>query len=99
MLTNLKDNDGRIIAFTEWRLVGQSGFDKQDGEYIWVEEIWVHQNYRGKHLINRMIDEIMRISPSAKYCYFNRLKRNSNLRMYSRPAWQRRRQAYMKVEV
>ena len=99
MITSIKDDQNRIIAYVEWRLVGQSGFDKQDGEYVWINDCWVHQDYRMRDLLNRMTDEVMRQVPSARYCYFQRLKRNERLRMYTHDAWQRRRQAYMKVEV
>lgn len=99
MISSLKDKEGRIIAYVEWRLVGQSGFDKQDGEYVYINDIWVHGDYRMKHLLNRMTDEVMRQVPTAKYCYFQRLKRNENLRMYTRDTFQRRRNPYMKVEV
>src|SRR3990167_4911615 len=98
MVTSLKDIESKIIAYVEWRLVGQSGFDKQNGEYVWINDIWVHNNHRNNNLINRIIDEVMTLAPLAKYCYFRRLKRNENLRMYTQSSFQRRRHKYQLVE-
>jgi len=84
MITSLKDNDGKIISYVEWRLVGQSGFDREDGEYVFISDFWIHELHRGGVKIGRLIDEIMRLAPSANYCYFQRLKRNEKLRIYSK---------------
>jgi len=94
LITKLKDDDGKIIAYCEWRLVGKSGFDKVNGEYVWVEDLWVHPMFERTNRINRIIDEIMRLVPSAKYCYFQRKKYNDKLRIVSRETWQRHRHAF-----
>lgn len=94
MVTSLKDTEGRIIAFCEWRLVGQSGYEVPNGEYVWVNDCWVHEDYRMEKRINRIIDEIMRAVPQAKYCYFQRKNKNEKLRIFTREQWERRRMSY-----
>ena len=94
MVTSLKDEDGKIVCYCEWRLVGKSGFDKVNGEYIWVNDLWVHPKYERTSRINRIIDEVMRMVPSATHCYFKREKYNGRIKMFSREFWQRRRQSY-----
>jgi len=94
LLTSLKDNEGKIIAYCEWRLVGKSGFDQVRGEYVWVEDLWVHGDYKMTNRINRMIDEILRLVPSAKYCYFKRGKYKDRLKMFKREQWERRRRTF-----
>jgi hypothetical protein len=94
MITTLKDDIGRIIAYCEWRLVGQSGYDKEDGEYVWINDIWVHQDFERTKRINRIIDEIMRIAPSAKWGYFVRGKYGFRKKMFSREQFERRRNTY-----
>ena len=94
MVTTLKDEEGRVIALAEWRLVGKSGFDKVAGEYVWVNDLWVHKEFEKMNRINRIIDEIMRLVPEAKYCYFKRGKYHDRLKMFTREQWERRRQAY-----
>lgn len=97
MITSLKDTDGRIVAYCEWRLVGPSGYECENGEYIFVNDCWVHEGFRMKNRINRIIDEIMRLVPQAKYCYFQRKSKNEKVRIYTRTQWERRRNAYEKI--
>lgn len=94
MLTSLKDEDDRIIAYAEWRLVGGSGYDVEDGHYVWVADLWVHNDFERTKRINRIIDEVMRIAPSAKWCYFTRHKYGGRKKMFSREFWERRRNVY-----
>lgn len=94
MITNLKDSDGKIIAYCEWRLVGQSGYEIPNGEYIWVNDMWVHPNYRNKNKLGRIVDEIMRIVPQAQYCYFQRKDVDDKIHIWSRTQWERRRKSY-----
>lgn len=97
MLTSLKDNDGKIIAFTEWTLVGPSGYESESGEYIYIREIWVWPGVRNEGKIGRMIDEIMRNCPQAKHGYFNREKYEGRMKSFSREMWERRRKSYERV--
>ena len=94
MVTNIKDTEGRIVAIAEWRLVGDSGLECTNGRYIWLNDIWIHDAYRNKRLLNRIIDEIMTIVPEAQYCYFQRKDINDKIHIYSRRHWERRRNAY-----
>lgn len=94
MITSLKDSDGKIVAYCEWRLVGPSGYEVPNGEYVYVSDLWVHKMFRFSDRIGRIIDEILRQSPTARFCYFQRLKHNHKLRMYSREFWERRRRQY-----
>lgn len=96
MITNLKDSEGKIIAYCEWRLLGPSGLEVPSGLYVWVNDCWVHEAYRQTHKIERLVDEIMRIAPTAQYCYFQRKNYNDKVRIHSRRNWERRRMAYDK---
>ena len=96
MITSLKDTDGKIVAYCEWRLVGNSGLEVPSGEYIWVNDMWVHPAFRNHGKVNRIIDEIMRDYPQAKYCYFQRKDVSDRLRLYTREQFERRRMAYEK---
>lgn len=99
MITTLKEDDGRIICYAEWRLVGRSGFDVQHGEYVWIQDLWVHRDFERTKRINRIIDEIIRVAPSAKYCYFKRGKYGDRMKMFSKEQLERRRVQYEKVAV
>jgi len=94
LLTSLKDNEGKIISYCEWRLVGESGLEVPSGKYVWVNDFWVHEKYRNKNKVNRMIDEIMRIVPQAEYVYFQRKNVSDKIHIYSRSQMERKRNAY-----
>jgi hypothetical protein len=97
LLTSLKDNDGRIIAYCEWRLVGPSGQEVPSGEYVWVNDCWVHKEFRMTGRIERIIDEILRSVPQARYCYFQRKNVSEKVHIYTREQFERRRMAYCKL--
>jgi hypothetical protein len=94
MITTLKDLDGKVVCYCEWRLVGPSGYDCENGEYVWINDMWIHETFRNKYKVNRIIDEVMRICPQANYCYFHRKNKNDKIRIYTRSQWERRRHAY-----
>lgn len=94
MITKLMDTDGKIVAYCEWRIVGPSGYETPNAEYIWINDIWVHKEFRNTHRVNRMIDEIMRICPDAKYGYFQRKNHNDRVRIYTRSQFERMRMVY-----
>jgi len=91
VVTTLKNENGFVIAYCEWRLVGPSGYEVDHGEYIWINDMWVHESMRNKSLVNQFIDEIMRIVPQAKACYFQRKDVSEKVRIYNRNNWERRR--------
>lgn len=63
----------------EWRQVGQSGFDKFQGEYIWINDLWVHPEYDGSTCIRQIIEDILSKALDAKFCYFTRQKYNGRM--------------------
>lgn len=95
MITTVKDSEGRVIAFCEWRLVGRDGLESSNGRYVWVNDCWVHEAFRNMSLVSRIIDDVMTAVPRAEYCYFQRKDVNDKLHLYSRRQWERRRNAYL----
>ena len=100
MIAVKKDKEGRVIAYCEWRLVGQSGYECPNGKYVYVPDIWVHSSTRHQHLINEIIDDVMALVPQAEYCYFQRKDYNNKVRIFTRSQMERRRmKQHRKVEV
>jgi hypothetical protein len=92
MITTMKDYDGKIIAHVEWRVVGQSGYDMENGEYLWISDLWIHESFRNSNVIRKIIDKVMNSIPdSVKYGYFQRLVHNEKKRIYSRNHFERMR--------
>ena len=91
MIVTSKDESGKVIAYCEWRLVGPSGFDKLEGEYVYIADLWIHQSYRGIGILNEIIDKILLIAPSAKACYFTHKKYGDRMsRLWKREGFERR---------
>lgn len=74
MISVSHDNYGRVIGYVEWRQVGPSGFEVFQGPYIWLQNLWIHQDYRGKTILKELIEDILLKAPDAKYGYFTREK-------------------------
>ena len=100
MLCKKEDAEGRVIAYCEYRLVGQSGYECPNGKYIYVHDLWVHESVRHQHLVNEIINDIMTLVPQAEYCYFQRKDYNERVRLFTRSQMERRRmKTYQKVGV
>lgn len=97
MITTLKDDGGKIVAYCEWRLVGRSGLEVPSGEYLWINDCWVHNDYRQKYRINRIIDEVMRACPQARYGYFQRKNVSDKVHIWTRSQFERRRHRHQSL--
>lgn len=94
MITHFKNEEGFIIAYCEWRLVGPSGYETPNAEFIWVNDCWVHPSLRMMEVINQIIDEIMNICPQATAGYFQRKDVSDKVKIYKRNNFERRRKTY-----
>src|SRR3990167_6646636 len=54
--------------------VGQSGLPKPFGEYAWINDIWIHEDYRHQGLIEQLAKKVCDKLPELKYWYFKRQK-------------------------
>ena len=85
MISVSKDDDGRVIGYIEWRQVGQSGFDKFRGEYVWIHNFWIHPDYRGKSIFSELVEKVLISSSGATQAYFRRSKYSGRVsKLYSR---------------
>lgn len=85
MITVSHDYDGRIVGYIEWRQVGRSGFDKLYGEYVWVEKMWIHPEFKGTNVMYEMFEDVLIRAKEAQFAYFRRGKYNNRLsKLYKR---------------
>ena len=95
MLCKKMDSDGKIIAICEWRLVGQSGYDMENGKYVWVNDLWIHESVRGQNKLYEIIDDIFALVPeTTEYCYFQRKEHNNRVRIFTRRQMERMRDKF-----
>ena len=75
MISVSKDNNEKVISYLEWRQVGQSGFDKFRGEYLWINDLWIHPDYKDHWEVYRqMMSAALFKGIDAKWIYFKREK-------------------------
>jgi len=75
MISTYKDTEDRVLAYLESRVVGQSGFDKLEGEYLYIADLWIHPSHQNDWSIFRdlMSDALIK-ARSVKWIYFTRKK-------------------------
>lgn len=86
MITTLKNDDGYIYAYMEWRLVSKYGLSVGEKEYIFIKDLWIHQWHRGNGSLQDLIDEVSKdpLVKKTKFVYWNNLKRNRLSKTYSK---------------
>lgn len=87
MINTLKSPKGFIYAYIEWQILDASGQFKDNGEYIYVQEVWIHPEFRGAKILNQlitMVDE-HKFARNASFVYWTRDKYNDRTsRIFSR---------------
>lgn len=73
MISAVKNDSDMVIAYAEWRQVGQSGFDKLGGEYIYIAELWIRDRNQW-WIFRELMYDILRKAKEAKWLYFRRRK-------------------------
>lgn len=87
MIEILRDEQGNLKAVCEYYVVDKDGHMKDDGEYVWVNEMEVAPQYRNNGCLRKFVSKIVTMYPQAKYGYFSREKYNKRVRMYSKRQW------------
>lgn len=72
MIETIKDNEDKAVAYIEWEVLDAHGQFKNGGEYIYVQNLWIHPNYRYKNLTAELSKKIYDhyYSKKAKYVYW-----------------------------
>jgi hypothetical protein len=67
----------------------------ENGKYVWVNDIWLHESVRGQDKLYEIIDDIFAIVPEeTEYCYFQRKKHNNRVRIFTRRQMERMRDKF-----
>ena len=83
MLETKKDKEGKIIAFLEWNLLDDNGQFDNKGNWAWVEEVFIHKDYRQNGILKELSQIARKKIPWVKNFYFRRKKYNERQRHYS----------------
>jgi hypothetical protein len=88
MVITHKDFDGKVIAYAEFRLVNERGFEDPKGIYIWINDVWVHKSFRTGDKFNEILKGFILSQadkfPWTEYIYWQRGKYDDRMSLYSR---------------
>ena len=80
MVNVVSDENDKVIAYMEWRQVCRSGFDKLGGEYIWINDLWIHRSHKNDFdMYRKLMRQVFFHTKDAKWLYFNRRKYDGRL--------------------
>jgi hypothetical protein len=92
MVLTKKDSEGKVIAWSEWRIVNEfgqecvQGDDNTDYKYAWINDVWINDTFRSKNSFNAILRSFIKegrdLFPWLKYIYWNRGKYNRRLSCY-----------------
>ena len=92
MIETKTTDTGLIYSYVVYDLVNQTGIKDPNGEYIFIDDLWVHPNFRNNGTIKYYIQTITDKFPQARYGYFVRRWKypNRKAKMFTRDQWLKR---------
>ena len=86
MIECIRDDKGNITAVIEYLIFNNLGQLTEEGDTVFIGELEINPEHRGKKVIRHFIKTILNKYPNAKKClFFRRYKYPSrDYRMYTR---------------
>ena len=96
MIETIKDWNGNCTAYLVWMLCDKDTKSNKQGEYVYVDDLWIHplqrnKKIKGKKIIRKFIDDIMKQAPTAKYGYWVRKKYKERVKLFTKEQLKNRR--------
>ena len=82
MVTSIKDNEGKVIAYAEYRIVDKNGIDTKEGEYCWINDCYIAPQFRYCGLLKEMLRIEFKKHNWVRWIYFIRSIHNERTRIY-----------------
>ena len=77
MIFDLKTREGYVYAYVVWYVVDEAGDFNKDGFNIFIEEMWIHSNYRRKNVMKDLARMIFFDNQSQKTEFVKYKKRKT----------------------
>jgi hypothetical protein len=58
MISTVKNRSGLVYGYIEWLVLDPAGQMKNDGEYIYIKNMWVHPSARGLSPFYQLLQKI-----------------------------------------
>jgi hypothetical protein len=85
MIYKKLDNNGKVNAYVIYHQLERSGAFSSSGEYIYVEDVWLHEEMRKSNMVRILYewlnDELHKM-PDVKYLYWVRYKYGDRMSLY-----------------
>ena len=52
MISVVKNKEGYVSAYIEWEVLDENGQFKDGGDCIYIQDLWIHEELRGKKILN-----------------------------------------------
>lgn len=82
MIVTKKDKQGKIIAYAEYLVVDSFGHQCGWGQYVWVNDAWVHKDYKNSNILKEFVKKEHAKLPWVKYIYWHRGKYSDRMSCY-----------------
>lgn len=66
MISCIRNSEGFVVAYAEWETVDKSGQITRNGEHLYIQNVWIHDEFRG-YIFKDLIDLIYQ-HPYQKKC-------------------------------
>lgn len=82
MIHSVKNADGYIVSYLECYQVDKSNRLDYNGEYLYIVDIWTHENIRKLNCVDYYIQKVIPMFPECKWVYWVRGKYNGRMSFY-----------------
>ena len=79
MIKTQNDANGLIYSYIEYQVLNEKGQWDKDGEYVYIENFWIHPFYKGVNTLKRLIPLILTdpMTFKCRWYYWERRGRKS----------------------
>ena len=81
-IESLFNNEGLCTAYCVWSPRDKDGVEDYNGDYICVDEMWIHESLKGSETIRHFITEINKRYTKATYVYWQRRKYKERIKTF-----------------
>ena len=79
----IHNKEGFCTAYCVWSPRDKDGVEDYKGDFVCVDEMWIHDSITGMAPIKHFIKEVTRKYPRVKYGYWERRKYGDRIKMFS----------------
>lgn len=84
MISVLNNRDGFVLGYIEWDIIDLKMNLTPSGEYIYIGDIWIHQDFRNGHALKSLIKLAYdhEFTRRCKWVYWVRHKYNDRKKIF-----------------